>query len=185
MGASAKAPDASPVSGNEPGQQAPPRLVRALHHPLVLAPVRLTLSALVLGLAFVAGARAYPVLLAWALGAFLGFFVLSVDRRFLLLERHEPARVPAGASIEPWWRVLATDIFPSTAGLTALAAVALSTKPVLAAVLAGILSGMGIASVLGYGRVTASEQRAGARLYYERRSGRPFYEAPEQPGRGF
>ncbi len=176
VGASAKAHGANPVSGDEPGRQPPPRLVRALHHPLVLAPARLTLSALVLGATFVAGAGLSSGLLAWALGAFLGFFVLSTDRRFLLLERPEPARVPAGATVERWWRVLAADIFPSTAGLTALAAVALSTKPVLAAVLAGILGGMGIASVIGYGRVTASERRSGARLYYEHRGGRKFYE---------
>lgn len=176
VGASAKVRAADRVSAGEPGQQMPPRLVRALHHPLVLAPVRLLLSALVLGATFVAGAGLSSGLLAWALGAFLGFFVLSTDRRFLLLEQRVPARVPAGATVDAWWRVLAADIFPSTVGLTALAAVALSAKPVLAAVLAGILSGMGSASVVGCARVTASERRSGARLLYERRSGQRFYE---------
>jgi len=60
--------------------------------------------------------------------------------------RPESLRPPAAAPVsarDPWWRVLAVAMFPSTYGVALLTAIALALNRSLAAFLAGVLLGMG------------------------------------------
>jgi hypothetical protein len=71
-----------------------------------------------------------------------GVFVMTDPRsRLLKLQRAEPR-------VETWWRAALRGTYPSTLGLAILAAVALAFSPVLAAVLAGIAGGLGVAGLL-------------------------------------
>jgi hypothetical protein len=56
-------------------------------------------------------------------------------------------------------------MLPSTAGVAILAAVSLAFEPLLAAVLAGVLAGMGVVSLASWVEVVLWERRAGATLY--------------------
>jgi hypothetical protein len=48
------------------------------------------------------------------------------------------------------WRTTLADLVPSTAGVTLLAVVALPLDATLAALLAGVLAGMGLATAVGW-----------------------------------
>jgi hypothetical protein len=79
--------------------------------------------------------------LGFTLGLLGGvLFVLTDPRRRFL----RPRVLPAG---EPWWRIAARGTYPSTLGLLGLTAIALAFSPVLAAVLAGIVGGLGLAGL--------------------------------------
>jgi hypothetical protein len=58
-------------------------------------------------------------------------------------------------------------VFPSTVGVAALAAIALTFDAGLAAVLAGILAGMAVATVISWLHLDAIEQENDYRLYLE------------------
>ncbi len=80
-------------------------------------------------------------MLGFALGAVGGaVFVLNDPRRRFFKSR------PAAAD-DPWWRAALHGTYPSTLGLAALTGIALAFSPVLAAVLAGIIAGLGIAGL--------------------------------------
>jgi hypothetical protein len=49
---------------------------------------------------------------------------------------------------EAWWKTAVRGTYPSTIGLVLLAGVSLAFSPVLAAVLAGVIGGLGIAGLL-------------------------------------
>jgi len=69
-------------------------------------------------------------------------FVLTDARgRLLRLPASQPRE-------EPWWKMAARGTYPSTLGLTLLAAIALAVSPVLSAVLAGVIGGLGVAGLL-------------------------------------
>lgn len=70
-------------------------------------------------------------------------FVLADPRKKLAPPR--PAPAPRD---EPWWRTAARATYPSTLGVALLAGITLGFSPVLAAVLAGIVGGLGIAGLL-------------------------------------
>jgi hypothetical protein len=70
--------------------------------------------------------------------------------------------------VEPRWRSLAAATYPSTIGLTVLTAIALWPNPDLAAVLAGILGGLGVAALVSAAQLVAWEQQRRARLLAER-----------------
>jgi hypothetical protein len=76
-------------------------------------------------------------------GAFAGAVFVLTDARGRLLRprRTTPRR-------EAWWKAALRGTYPSTIGLVALSAISLAFSPVLAAVLAGVIGGLGIAGVL-------------------------------------
>jgi hypothetical protein len=79
--------------------------------------------------------------LAFALGALGGaIFVLNDPRRRFV-------RAGQVVSEEQWWRTALRGTYPSTLGLAVLTGIALAFSPILAAVLAGIIAGLGIAGV--------------------------------------
>jgi hypothetical protein len=114
---------------------------------LLVAPVRLAL-----GLAGVLAAVSIDVSAGTALaeaglGAGLTIFALAAPggRR-----RPEGLRLPARSARagQPWWRVLAVAMFPSTYGVGLLTGIALAFNRDLAAFLAGVLLGMGAVALV-------------------------------------
>ena len=132
---------------------------------LLVAPVRLLLGLVWLVAARAAGAASGPALVAFAVGAFALTFLASNDPRARLRGRggYEPAELPAGAQVAPAWQHAAHALFPSTLGVSVLAAIALAFKPELSALLAGVLVGLGVAALL---RVPSTD----ASLYFDPRA---------------
>ena len=122
---------------------------------LLVAPLRLVLS-----IVFLAAAR--------AAGAFAMAFLVPNDPRTRFRgARGEPAELPADASVAPAWLHALHAALPSTVGVSVLAAVTLPFQPTLAALLAGILAGLGLAAAF---RAYASD----AALYVYPRGGGLF-----------
>jgi hypothetical protein len=116
---------------------------------LLVAPLRLVLAGLFLVAARAAGAGSGPALLAFAGGAFGTAFLVSNDPRARFRHaRGEPDELPADAVVAPAWLHAAHAALPSTVGVSILAALSLPFQPVLAALLAGILAGLGFAALL-------------------------------------
>jgi small-conductance mechanosensitive channel len=92
---------------------------------------------------------------------------------WLRLEQAEP--LTSEPRLEPRQLILARAAYPSTIVLTVLIAMALLLEPALAALLAGILAGLGGAA-LGFGaQLAAWERQRGARVLAEPgRRGRVF-----------
>ena len=105
---------------------------------------------------------------ASAAGAFASAFLVTNDpfARF----RKAPdkvAELPVGSSVAPAWRHVVHAALPSTVGVSVLAAIALLFQPALTALLAGLLAGMGVASLVAvYGM--------DGRLYLDPRTGGVF-----------
>src|SRR5215468_5565584 len=108
--------------------------------------MRLGLGVFELVLALAVGDRDRGALLAFALGALASTVFLASDRRFASRALDEPAVLPADAEIVLPLRAALHGLVPSTVGASALALVSLAFEPVLAALLAGVVAGMGIAS---------------------------------------
>jgi preprotein translocase subunit SecY len=67
---------------------------------------------------------------------------------------------------EPSWRAVASAAYPSTLGVSVLAVIALvAGKGILAALLGGVVAGLGVASGIGLVTLLAWEHERGARLY--------------------
>lgn len=127
----------------------------------LVAPLRLALSVALLVAARAAGSPRDPALLSFASAAFVTFFFTANDPRARSRDASaEPAELPADAKVAPTWAHAVHASFPSTVGVSILAAVALAFQPTLAALLAGILAGLGAAAVL-------SAYRTDHRLYLE------------------
>ena len=77
--------------------------------------------------------------------------------------RVEALELPAGAEVAPLWRQAASAALPSTVAVALLACIALIPQPTLAALLAGVEAGLGVAAVLSLGG-------ADPRLYVDPRS---------------
>lgn len=121
---------------------------------LLVGPLRLGLSIVWLAAARTAGARAGPALLLFAVGAFaLVFLAFNDPRDGFRRAPGEPARLPADATVAPAWMHAVHAAFPSTVGVSLLAAVTLAFKPELSAFLAGVLAGLGLAALLAVIRV--------------------------------
>lgn len=131
---------------------------------LLVAPLRLVLGGLFLAAARTAGAATGPALLAFAAGAFGLAFLASNDPRARFRGASgEPAELPGDASVAPAWIHALHAALPSTVGVSILAGIALAFQPTLAALLAGVLAGLGLAALLGaYG--------IDSRLYLDRRT---------------
>jgi hypothetical protein len=136
--------------------------------------VRLTTALLVagvarvaLGLAFLlasvlAGADGRAALTGFSAGTFLLAVVALYDPRRRFVRGRKPVRRPAGSVLAPVPTVLLTVIFPSTVVVSVLAIVSLVLgNPILVAVLAGALAGIGVAAFVSYARVALAERRQG------------------------
>jgi hypothetical protein len=115
---------------------------------LLVGPLRLVLGGVFLAAARAAGAASGPALLVFAVGAFGVAFLASNDPRASFRRASEPAELPENANVAPAWLHAVHAALPSTVGVSSLAAVALAFKPTLAALLAGILAGLGLAALL-------------------------------------
>ena len=110
---------------------------------VALAGIRLGLALAGLEAAIAAGVTRRAGGLGWLLGAFAGAVFVLTDARGRLLQ---PRRVTPRQ--EAWWKAALRGTYPSTIGLAVLAAISLAFSPVLAAVLAGVIGGLGIAGIL-------------------------------------
>jgi hypothetical protein len=96
-----------------------------------------------LGAAIAAGATRQAAGLGCLFGVIGGaVFVLTDPRRRLL---SLPTTAPHE---EPWWMTALRGTYPSTLGLAVLAGISLAFSPILAAVLAGVIGGLGVAGLL-------------------------------------
>ena len=119
-----------------------------------MIPIRLALGVVLLIAARAAGGTNGPALLAFVLGVFGIVFVIFNDPRARFVRREvEPLEWPHGASVAPLWRQALAATLPSTAGVTVLALVACVFRPVLAALLAGVCAGLGVAAMLSLARL--------------------------------
>jgi hypothetical protein len=135
----ASAEDASPL---EPSRQA-----------LLVAPVRIALGLAGMLAAVSIDVSAGTALAEAGLGAGLTIFALVAPGGRRRPERLRPPARPEGRARQPWWRVLAIAMFPSTYGVALLAGIALAFNRDLAVFLAGVLLGMGaVAFVYGFAR---------------------------------
>lgn len=156
-----------------------PRVARVSSAQLVVAAIRLAVGvALALvadalggqgraGIAFAAGALAVAV------------FALQDPRQRMLEARSEPSSpLPEDAVVESRAQTARVMLFPSTVGLMLLTAIALAVgRPVLAALLAGCLVGLGIAALVRGGMLLAEERRRGVALLADMRT-RQLYQHP-------
>jgi hypothetical protein len=164
------------ATATEVGADAP-ALVNARVQALLIAGVRLALAAAGFALARARGVDPGPSAALFAFGCGLLLIALPAS-----LTRRSPRPRVAGAEPLPrerdvmsHRRALSFAMYPSTIGLTAVMAISLAVKPSLAAVLAGILAGLGLAALYSAGQLALWEHELSGRLYAERgRSGRIF-----------
>jgi hypothetical protein len=147
---------------------------------LLVAPVRIALGLLGLGVSLARGEQATPAGLAFVIGTFGMAFAIVADRRGgIFAQRSEPEPAPSGAAFESRLELVRRAMMPSTVGVAVLAAIAFVAGQLsLGALLSGAVAGMGLASLV-YGAVTAWQEReSGAALYLNRREGRVYVGAP-------
>jgi uncharacterized membrane protein YfcA len=152
--------------------RAAPQVVRLSLRAWVLAPIRGGLSTLGLVASVLVGARPENALLAWVFGAILVSIVLAGDPRGR--RDQEPQPLPTTAVSESWAQIARTDVVPSTVGVALLTCIALFFEPVLAGLLAGILGGMAVMTLVSRVRVAMAERKLGGALYVERQSRRLY-----------
>jgi hypothetical protein len=134
-------------------------------HSILVAPVRIGLGLVWFAAGRFAGVGATSALLACAGGVFSFVFLAFNDPRVAFLQRRgEALSMPAGATVAGAGRQIVTAMFPSTVGISLLAAIAIVTQPVLSVILGGISMGLGVAGLLkAYGTDPA--------LYFDPRTG--------------
>jgi len=154
-----------------------PVLVDARAQALLIGGARL-----VLGVGALVGARARgldpgPAAGLFAFGCFVLLFALLAGsgRRHTDQRIAEAKNPPQEAVVEPLWRSLLKASYPSTIALTIGAGIALAANPSLAAVLAGILAGLGVAALIAASRVYLWERELHGRLLAERKRGGRIY----------
>jgi uncharacterized membrane-anchored protein YitT (DUF2179 family) len=114
---------------------------------LLVAPLRLVLGILFLVAARTVGGASGAILVAFAVGAFAMAFLVPNDPRARF--RQGPGKLadlPPDAVVAPAWLHALHAALPSTVGVSILAAITLTFAPTLAALLAGILVGLGLAA---------------------------------------
>jgi len=135
---------------------------------LLIGPLRLVLGAVWLGAARAAGGSPGGALLAFAAAAFaMAFLIWNDPRARFRGARAEPAELPADASVAPAWLHAAHAAYPSTIGVSVLAAATLVFDQTLTALLAGVLAGLGLAALLAAYSIDGS-------LYVDPRRGAVF-----------
>ena len=139
---------------------------RVAHLSLSLACVRLGLGAIGFAAALLAGAESRAGAVALGLGLGGSLVALVSSQRWALVERPEVTPLPADAehsgALLP---ALGRALMPSTAGVTGLLAISLAFEPVLAALLAGVLAGMGALALAVCVDVVLRERRSNVRFY--------------------
>src|SRR3954466_1411847 len=156
------------------------RLRRPLHYHLYVAPVRLTIGAGGLVAALIAGAEPAPALFAFALGAFgFGVSMVSADRVFAGGTEAVPAPPHV---VESRLSTLLAAVWPSTVGVAALLAISLGVNATLAALLAGVEVGMGVAGLLSALRIAGREEQLGGHLLTDPRVSAVYLAPFEPPG---
>jgi hypothetical protein len=167
---------AAAATGTDVREPGVPALVEARPQALLIAVVRLALGIGGLVASVARGVDPGPAAGLFVLGALL--LLLSVyggDRRrrsALAFDAPEPA--PSDARIESRSRSLVQAAYPSTLGLTVLSAVALWPQPGLAALLAGILAGLALMSLVGAVRLASWERASQARILIDGKTSRVF-----------
>lgn len=149
-----------------------PRVVRLALRAQVLAAIRGGLSAVGGVAAALVGAQAEPALIGWAFGATMVSIVLAGDRRGRLST--PPLPLPGDATLESWADIARTDVFPSTVGVAVLTLVALAFEAVLAGMMAGIIGGMALMTIVSRVQIGLAERQFGGVLYLERASRRLY-----------
>jgi hypothetical protein len=148
---------------------------------VALSGIRLVLAVLGLVGSILAGADAAAAGVGAALGAAVCGLALLTDRRWLLFRAPSAASLPEDARRAPLGRVVLGGMVPSTAGVAILAAVSLAFEPLLGAVLAGVLGGMGLVSLASWAEVVLWERRAGVTLFADADVHTRRYVVPAQP----
>ena len=128
----------------------------------------------------VTGADAAAAGVGAGLGAAVCGLALLTDRRWLLFRAPSAASLPDDARRAPLGRVVLSGMVPSTAGVAILAAVSLAFEPLLGAVLAGVLGGMGLVSLASWVEVVLWERRAEMALFADADVHTRRYVAPTQ-----
>jgi hypothetical protein len=135
---------------------------------LLIAPLRLALSVAGVLAARADGARSGATLIAFVAGAFASAFLVTNDPFARFKKAPEKvAELPVGATVAPAWLHVVHAALPSTVGASVLAALALVFQPALTALLAGLLAGMGVASLVAVYKLDG-------RLYLDPRTGGVF-----------
>jgi hypothetical protein len=152
---------------------------------LVLAPIRAALSAVELAAAALTGEPSGTAFLGWAVGAGLMAIILAGDPG----GRHAgpPEPLPERAEVERWTETARRDVFPSTVAVGLFGLGALPFDPTVTAMMAGILGGMAIMTVVGGVQVRRLERRHGGYLYRKRGGRRRLFVGMAQrdePNRG-
>jgi hypothetical protein len=138
---------------------------RVTHQRLALSGIRLGLAALGFAGSIAVGADPAAAGVGLALGAGICGLALVTDRRWLLLGKPRAEPLPDGAVRASLPRAVASGMLPSTVGVAVLAGASLAFQPILAALLAGILAGMGLVGLVSCVEVALWERNAGAQLY--------------------
>lgn len=121
---------------------------------LLVIPIRLLLGVAWLVGARLAGSGSGPALLAFVVGALgIAFLIFNDPRSRFVQADVEPLALPTGASVAPRWRQALGAMLPSTVGVSILAAIAVATRPTLAALLGGVSAGLGLAALLALSRI--------------------------------
>jgi hypothetical protein len=135
---------------------------------LLVAPLRILLGIVWLGAARAVGASGAAGLLAFAAGSFAMTFLISNDPRARFRNAPgEPDVLPADANVAPAWLHALHAAFPSTVGVSVLAAVTLAFNPTFTALLAGVLAGLGLAALISWYSIDSG-------LYVDPRTGSVF-----------
>jgi hypothetical protein len=112
--------------------------------------VRLALGTAGVVAAIALGLGGATALAEAAAGAVLTAFTLAAPGGRRKPEQLRPPGAVASAE-DPWWRVLAVAMYPSTYGVALLTGIALGFNSNLAAFLSGVMLGMGaVALVYGF-----------------------------------
>jgi hypothetical protein len=157
-----------------------PALVDARAQMLLIGILRVGLATAGLAATIVLGAPSGAAAALFVAGALVVLVAIVSGRRGRLVWQRlaEAERLAPAPNPEPWGRSLARATYPSTIGLSVLIAIALWPKPELAALLAGILAGIGGAA-LGFGvQLAAWERQRGARVFAEPGRGGRVFEVP-------
>ncbi len=151
----------------------PLRLTPLVASSMLVAAVRVALGGLAALAALARGLELRPTLLALALGA-LGFAVVLLSAERYFVRDPDVADAPAGVEVETRLETLRAAVWPSTVGVTALAIIGVVANPALAALLGGVLAGMGAAALLSGAQAVARERRERGRLLVDRRAQRLY-----------
>jgi hypothetical protein len=168
---------ATATERHDPGTA--PALIDARAQMLLIGILRVGLATAGLATSIALGARSGAAAALFVAGALVVLVAIVSGRRGRMWQRlAEAERLAPATRPEPWGRSLARATYPSTIGLSVLIAIALWPKPALAALLAGILAGIGGAA-LGFGvQLTAWERQRGARVLAEPGRGGRVFEVP-------